>query len=253
MILPSSSKNSKKSLISTVLWLFYSLSLKNDWSTSTDPYNFGPPGSASGSVPKCHGSTTLVSEILSTLPWALVGSNSSSGMIWFCLRTRYRYLHIILIRVSDFGYGSALNWVLDPDSGPHLNADPDTAGQKWPAKNIKRNEISFFEVLDVLFGGAEGFSCSLGILYKGLVNCNVLFFPFLVIKTLSPELDPQFFCSPVRLDPSGILGCEILRCGIRNFEKGQLNTESLAVLWIRVHWTRIRIRIQHLKWIRIRF
>ncbi len=89
------------------------------------------------------------------------------------------------------------------------------------------------------------------------------FFLFLVIKTLGPELDPQFFCSSVRLVPSGTgtLDCEILRCGILNFEKGQpwlwnikmrdsqfrkrptkYCTETLAVLWIRVHWIRIWIR-----------
>jgi hypothetical protein len=35
-------------------------------------------------------------------------------------------------------------------------------------KNRKSTEFSCFEVLDVLFLRAEGFSCSLGVLYGGL-------------------------------------------------------------------------------------
>ncbi len=64
LILPSSSKNSKKNLdfycFVTSLWLF----IFEEWCkytsvTDPDPYVFVPPGSASGSVPKCHGSPTL--------------------------------------------------------------------------------------------------------------------------------------------------------------------------------------------------
>ncbi len=61
-ILQSSNKNSKKNLdfycFVTSLWIFPSVP---DLHPDTDPYVFGPPGSASGSVPvpKCHGSTTL--------------------------------------------------------------------------------------------------------------------------------------------------------------------------------------------------
>jgi hypothetical protein len=66
-----------------------------------------------------------------------------------------------------------------------------------------------FHVLNcwMFFFGAEGFSCSLGVLYRGLgkskLQFNTIFhiknpiFPalnfsqFLVIKTLDPELDPN--------------------------------------------------------------
>ncbi len=62
-------------------------------------------------------------------------------------------------------------------------------------------EFSCFEVLDVLFLRAEGFSCSLDVLYEGLGRSKlqflikkishffptVNFFQFLVIKTLDPD------------------------------------------------------------------
>jgi hypothetical protein len=58
-------------------------------------------------------------------------------------------------------------------------------------------------VLDVLFLGAEGSSCSLGVLYEGLgisklqfliqerKNISDEFFQFLVIKSLDPESEPD--------------------------------------------------------------
>jgi hypothetical protein len=49
-----------------------------------------------------------------------------------------------------------------------LNADPSPGRQKWPTNIEKSKEFSCFEVLDVLFLRAEGFSGSLCVLYGGL-------------------------------------------------------------------------------------
>jgi hypothetical protein len=49
-----------------------------------------------------------------------------------------------------------------------LDLDPNPGGQQLPSKIEKTEEISSFEVLDVLFLRAEGFSCNLDVLYEGL-------------------------------------------------------------------------------------
>ncbi len=55
------------------------------------------------------------------------------------------------------------------------------------------------------------------------------FSPFLFIKTLGPELGPQFFCSSVRLDPSGRYPW-LWNIKLRDsqFRKGKQNTETLG-------------------------
>jgi hypothetical protein len=55
-------------------------------------------------------------------------------------------------------YRTVFGGVVDPDSDWL-----DREGQKLPIKIEKCLSISFFEVLDVLFLRAEGFSCSLDI------------------------------------------------------------------------------------------
>jgi hypothetical protein len=91
-ILPSSSKNNKKNLdfscFLTSLWLFNSV-------PDRDPYVFGPPGSvrqrygsrrsASGYVPKCHGSTT----------W--LGSGTVARLPRFTLQGQQRKINICII------------------------------------------------------------------------------------------------------------------------------------------------------------
>jgi hypothetical protein len=56
----------------------------------------------------------------------------------------------------------------DPDSVRSVDLDPDPVGQKGPTKIGKNLEFSCFEVMDVLFLRAEGFFCSLEVLYGGL-------------------------------------------------------------------------------------
>jgi hypothetical protein len=51
---------------------------------------------------------------------------------------------------------------------------PDPGGQKLPPKIEKSKEISCFEVLNVLFFRAEGFTCRLGVLYWGLCKFQFL-------------------------------------------------------------------------------
>jgi hypothetical protein len=53
--------------------------------------------------------------------------------------------------------------------------DPDPGGQKLPTKIEKSPEFSCFSVLYVLSLRAEGFSCSLGVLYGGLGRSNLQF------------------------------------------------------------------------------
>jgi hypothetical protein len=75
---------------------------------------------------------------------------------------------------------------------------------KIPTKIIKNKEISWSEVLDVLFLRAEGFSCSLDVLCGGLGIHSfsaVSFFQFLVIKSLDQDLD---WHSAKILDPETI-------------------------------------------------
>jgi hypothetical protein len=66
--------------------------------------------------------------------------------------------------------------VADPDVGPHgsplilvgWDLDPDTIVQKCPTKIGKSEEISCFEEPVFFFQRAEGFLCSLDVLYGGL-------------------------------------------------------------------------------------
>ena len=67
-------------------------------------------------------------------------------------------------------------------------ADLDPGGQKLPTKIEKRTEFSSFEVLDVLFWGLEGFSCSLGVLYGGL-GISKLQFLIKKIKQICPAVN----------------------------------------------------------------
>ncbi len=46
--------------------------------------------------------------------------------------------------------------------------DPDPGGQKWPTKIEKRTEFFFFLSAGCSLLRAQGFSCSLGVLYGGL-------------------------------------------------------------------------------------
>ncbi len=46
--------------------------------------------------------------------------------------------------------------------------DPDSGGQKWPPKNRKKDRIFIFWSAGCSLLRAEGFSCSLGVLYGGL-------------------------------------------------------------------------------------
>ncbi len=55
-------------------------------------------------------------------------------------------------------------------------------------KYRKNTEFSCFEVLDVLFLRAEGFSCSLGVLYEGL-GINKLKFLIRKIKIKIPAVN----------------------------------------------------------------
>ena len=65
-------------------------------------------------------------------------------------------------------------------------------------KKERSKEISCFEMLDVLFLSAGGFSCSLDVLYEGISKLKFLikkyytinFCQFLVTQTLDP--DPLF-------------------------------------------------------------
>ncbi len=63
--------------------------------------------------------------------------------------------------------------IADPDPDP----DPDPGGQKWPTKieNRKKYRIFMFWSAGCSLFRAEGFSCSLGVLYGGLGISKLLF------------------------------------------------------------------------------
>jgi hypothetical protein len=57
---------------------------------------------------------------------------------------------------------------MDPHYFEFLDPDPDPGGQKWPTK-IEKNSTNFmFLSTGCSLLRAEGFSCSLGVLYGGL-------------------------------------------------------------------------------------
>jgi hypothetical protein len=61
-------------------------------------------------------------------------------------------------------FGSGFNQIKSDQWIRIWNPDPDPGLQKLLAKIEKSYKISCIEVLDVLFWGVEGFSCSLGVL-----------------------------------------------------------------------------------------
>ncbi len=62
-------------------------------------------------------------------------------------------------------------------------ADPDPGGQKWPQKTVKKDRIFIFWSAGCSLLRAEGFSCSLGVLYGGL-GINKLQFLIKKIKIM---------------------------------------------------------------------
>ncbi len=132
----------RKTLISSVLWLLYDfLSLKNDknvpvFRTASESGSvFGSPGSASGSVPKCHGSATLhvsnynyyfIQLLILYVNWLTADTNFkfsllvaglSSGWPPGWLQTLMEMFHIDFgkeIAFSETIYqccGSVINWL----------------------------------------------------------------------------------------------------------------------------------------------
>jgi hypothetical protein len=55
---------------------------------------------------------------------------------------------------------------MDPDFIRSVNPDPDSDSGSMRAKLTKKKKKSAFAVLDVLFLGTEGFSCSLNVLME---------------------------------------------------------------------------------------
>ncbi len=82
-----------------------------------------------------------------------------------------------------------------PDS--HWFWYPDLCWQKWPTKREKVKKC--FEVLDVLFWGLGGFSCSLNVLRRGL-GIKILFFYkdfliFIIVQFLSLNCWTRIRCA----------------------------------------------------------
>ncbi len=58
--------------------------------TDPDPYAFGPPGSGSGSKPKCHGSATLLQR-----------SNCLGASCFFCMWLIYRTNKLYIVKITS--------------------------------------------------------------------------------------------------------------------------------------------------------
>jgi hypothetical protein len=65
--------------------------------------------------------------------------------------------------------------LLNPDL-QNADLDPDPGRQKLPTKTEKSKDLSCFAVLEVLFLRAQGFFCSLGVLYGCLGISKLHFF-----------------------------------------------------------------------------
>jgi hypothetical protein len=66
--------------------------------------------------------------------------------------------------------------LLDPDPDPHSNCGSGSRGAKMTHKNRKRYRIFMFCSAGWSLLRAEGFSCSLGVLYGGLGISKLKFF-----------------------------------------------------------------------------
>jgi hypothetical protein len=117
-------------------------------------------------------------------------------MFGICVRSMTRLLVLFLkrLRVWTLQYVTVKGPVFS-SAGTHRfwSAGSGSRRAKVTIKMEKREEISSFEVLDVLCLRTEGFSCSFYVFYGGvgicelpfLISCN--FFLFWVLKTPDPS------------------------------------------------------------------
>jgi hypothetical protein len=121
--------------------------------------------------------------------------------------------HVYISCVHDIPKARTLSRLLGV-SDPHwfwsAGSESGSRRAKKTHKNIKSQEISCFEVLDILFRGVKASAVAWDVLYRGLgittlhffilKNSALKFSLFLVIKTLDldrdPDLDPDSHSYP---------------------------------------------------------
>ncbi len=111
--------------------------------------------------------------------WVLWEVKSMSGIFMSLYRGKL-FLHICKLEYLEQGCGSGSAWIrINLSCWIRIRiripyADPDPGGQKWPTKTEKSDEISCFELLDVLFWELEASPVAWPsfIEAQGQVNCN---------------------------------------------------------------------------------
>ncbi len=151
---------------------------------------------------------------------------------------------------KDFGSGSGSAWIrINLSCWIRIririqiaDLDPDPGGQKLPTKNRKKSRIFIFLSTGCSLLRAEGFSCSLGVLYGGLGISKlqflikkigitfpaINFFQFQVIKPWIRIRDPDLESgSGIRIrnqknaGSGSVSGSALNQCGSETLQKSQ--------------------------------